>query len=397
MSKNDQFNASASMLGYLYQIRYGLLLSLKKLAEVADPELINMSIELLDDVSFDKEGVPEDLLQTKFHSKPGNLTNSSPDIWKTIRVWVEAINTGKIELGKVVLTLVTTEALPKKSIAIQLGMGNERDIESALKTMLEISEGENKTNAKGYQAFKTLSKVQKKAFLNSIYMIGASDDLLRIREKMKPIARQSVPNNAADAFINHIEGQWFAWCIDLLSQTPTGVINLGNLQDLIDLIRPQYLSTNLPAEFTDALPDIIDVDGDLRVFIQQLRLFKASKNMLELAIKNYYRAFEQRNKWSKDGLLNPGELGSFDQKLEDNWKEKQSFLELFEIIGTEQEKLVYSAKLYQSCQVDGIEPIRPEFIEGYLSKGSYHILADNLKIGWHPEYKQLVAANEDVA
>ena len=74
MSNGNLFNASASMLGYLYQIRYGLFLSLKKLSEIADPEQFNISIEKFDDVGFDKEGTPEELLQTKFHGKPGNLT-----------------------------------------------------------------------------------------------------------------------------------------------------------------------------------------------------------------------------------------------------------------------------------------------------------------------------------
>lgn len=397
MSNGDLFNASASMLGYLYQIRYGLFLSLKKLSEVADPEQFNISIEKLDDVGFDKEGTPEELLQTKFHGKPGNLTDRSADIWKTIRVWVKAINDGVIEIDKVVLTLVTTQALPKGSIAYQLSEGEGRDISAALKTMLDIIEESNDTNDKGYKAFKSLSEAQKKVFLNSIYVVGKSDDLLKIRGRMQPIARQSVPIVAVDAFINRIEGEWFEWCIEALSKTPTGVINLGRLQDVIDLIRPQYSHTNLPAEFSDALPDVIEIDSDLRVFVQQLRLFKAPKTMLEQAVKNYYRAFEQRNKWTVDGLLNPGELGRYDRRLEEQWLEQQSFLELLENIETEQGKQRYSVKLYMVCQNEGVIPIRPEFIEGYLSKGSYHILADNLKIGWHPEYLGLSAANEGLA
>jgi hypothetical protein len=397
MSNGDLFNASASMLGYLYQIRYGLFLSLKKLSEVADPEKFNISIEKLDDVGFDKEGTPEELLQTKFHGKLGNLTDRSADIWKTIRVWVKAINDGVIEIDKVVLTLVTTQALPKGSVAYQLSEGEGRDISAALKTMLDIIEESNKTNDMGYKAFKSLSEAQKKVFLNSIYVVGKSDDLLRIRERMQPIARQSVPIVAVDAFINRIEGEWFEWCIQTLSKTPTGVINLGRLQDVIDLIRPQYSHTNLPAEFADALPDVIEIDSDLRVFVQQLRLFKAPKVMLEQAVKNYYRAFEQRNKWTVDGLLNPGELGRYDRRLEEQWLEQQSFLELLEDIETEQDKQRYSTKLYMVCQNEGVIPIRHEFIEGYLSKGSYHILADNLKIGWHPEYLGLSAANEELA
>jgi len=45
VNQKSEFDASASMLGYLYQIRFGLYLSLKKLPEVDDPEQFNISIE----------------------------------------------------------------------------------------------------------------------------------------------------------------------------------------------------------------------------------------------------------------------------------------------------------------------------------------------------------------
>jgi len=65
----NQFDASASALGYIYQVRYALLAALKKMQEVEDPDLYYVSIEKLDDVAFDKKGSPEELLQMKYHGK----------------------------------------------------------------------------------------------------------------------------------------------------------------------------------------------------------------------------------------------------------------------------------------------------------------------------------------
>jgi len=386
------------MLGYIYQVRYGLFLAWKKLAELPDPDLVNISIEKLDDIGFDQQGTPEELLQTKFHGKAGSITNRSADIWKTIRVWVELAQAGDITLGEVILTLVTTEAIPTGSLAECLGVGNVRNRTEALDLMAEICEESNDTNLKGYQAYKSLSDPQRQILLNSIHIVGKSGDLLNIRDRMIPIARQSVPGEAVGAFIDRVEGVWFGWCVESLSKTPTGVINLGNLQDLIDEFRPEYSHTNLPPEFADALPDVIDIDGDLRPFVQQLRLFNAPKGMVELAVTNYYRAFEQRNKWAIDGLLNPGELEKFDRKLHEKWQEKQTYLEAVEDISTEEGKRKYSVELYQHCQQNGVVPIRRDFIEHYLSKGSYHILSDSLRIGWHPEFERLgEASNEGAA
>ncbi len=398
MPNTSQFDASASMLGYIYQIRFALYLSLRKLSDLADPEQFNVSIEKLDDIAFDNDGSPEELLQTKFHGDEGNLTDRSPDIWKTIRVWVESIKTGEISLGNVILSLVTTQAVAENSLASLLGVGPKRDIEEAQKIMSGICEESNQTNDKGYKAFKSLSVAERNSLLSSIYVVGRSENILKIRENMKPIARQSVPIQAVDAFLDRIEGSWFKWAVEALSKTPSGIINLGFLQELVESIRPEYALTNLPAEYVDALPDAMDVDNDVRIFVKQMRLFNAPKKLIELAITNYYRAFEQRSKWAGDGLLNPGEINGFDRKLYEKWCEQQAFMEMQESLDTERAKKAYSVKLYQYCQQQGVVPIRPDFAEEYLSKGSYHMLSDILKIGWHPDYEQLGdASNEDVA
>ncbi|MBN0989361.1 ABC-three component system protein [Amphritea pacifica] len=396
MADTSQFDASASMLGYLYQVRFGLYMAWKKLPEVDDPERYHVSIEKLDDISFEQDGTATELLQTKYHCTPGNLTNRSPDIWKTIRVWVESYQAGTIELGNALLTLITTQNIPEGTIACYLGTGLTRDTAAALEIMEEISSETNQTNAKGYTAFQDLSSPQKQALLDSVYIVGQSDDFQQISTRLRRYGRQSVPSECVEAFVNRIEGIWFTKCVELLSQTPTGVITLSSLEELIDEIRPEYTHTNLPAEFSDALPDVIDLDSDLRTFIQQLRLFTPPKGMLEQAITNYFRAFEQRTKWSSDGLLQPGELGRYDRKIQEQWQEHQGFIELMADITTEEGKRKYAAQLYQQCIQHGVIPIRQDFNESYVAKGSYHLLSDKLTIGWHPDYLEcLDTANDE--
>lgn len=71
--------------------------------------------------------------------------------------------------------------------------------------------------------------------------------------------------------------------MEALSRTPSGVINLGVLQELVENIRPEYALSNLPAEYVNALPDAMDVDNDMRIFVKQMRLFNAPKKFIELA------------------------------------------------------------------------------------------------------------------
>ena len=56
--------ATEQMLGYLYQIRYALALLLKN-----DNPDYQISIEKFDDVAFDKDGQPVQLIQLKHHKR----------------------------------------------------------------------------------------------------------------------------------------------------------------------------------------------------------------------------------------------------------------------------------------------------------------------------------------
>lgn len=92
-------------------------------------------------------------------------------------------------------------------------------------------------------------------------------------------------------------------------------------------------------------------------------------------------------------------MSRYDRRLFEEWEEHQSFLELSYDIECAQNKLRYSAELYKNCLQSGAIPIRVNFLETYVTKGSYHILSDQLKIGWHPDYIEMLSdsSNEDVA
>lgn len=109
---SSKYTAGPQTLGYLYQSRYALYLIL------TGSEDAELSLEKFDDISFDKNGSPKELLQLKHHiDKKASLTDKSPDLWKTIRVWSENINQNKISVPQTVLSLITTASTPDESIA----------------------------------------------------------------------------------------------------------------------------------------------------------------------------------------------------------------------------------------------------------------------------------------
>src|SRR5690554_4330168 len=115
--KPTDFSATDSALGYLYQFRLGLLSSLRRLSRDAS---FTVYFETLDDVVFEEAGTPAELLQLKHHCEhAANLTDASPDLWKTLRVWMEGRANSTIPTDGQ-LFLVTTSAVGAGSAASKL-------------------------------------------------------------------------------------------------------------------------------------------------------------------------------------------------------------------------------------------------------------------------------------
>jgi|SRR3990170_6583787 len=109
------FSAIEPSLGYLYQVRYGLMLIVSE--ENEDAKLL---IEQIDDISIE---TPDNLnvYQTKLHIKSkANLTDASSDLWKTLRVWCEGIKSGQLNPENCLFNLITTEIASKDTLPYKL-------------------------------------------------------------------------------------------------------------------------------------------------------------------------------------------------------------------------------------------------------------------------------------
>ena len=150
----SNFSATDSALGYLYQVRLALLSSLERLRS---GETFAVCLETMDDVVFEPEGSPAELLQLKHHcSRAANLTDASSDFWKSLRVWIEGREEGSIPKDAQ-LYLITTSDVGRGS-AVSFLMSKYRNESEAIKKLREtVSTSTSKTNEIAYSLFRDLS------------------------------------------------------------------------------------------------------------------------------------------------------------------------------------------------------------------------------------------------
>jgi len=386
---NPIFSAKEPSLGYLYQIQYALFL----LLNVEEDVNAKILIEALDDIELQVDENIE-LYQAKYHLKQStNLTDRSPDFWKTIRVWSEQISDNTVNIDNTVFTLLTRENISVNSVMSDIK--NKKNVDDIVKKLNEIAKEvkENATNKKGYLAFKALSTTKQKKLIEKIYIVDSSLDFEDIQKKIKNILRYSAEPLKLNALVERIEG-WFLNNSILHLQGKKEFIGSDELGQQIHLIVDSFKQDNLPMDFPNK---IILTEEELENikffrFIKQLQLINLSSRMETTAISDYYRAFQQRSKWLRENLLNPQEEIVYDKKLIDEWDRKfGALLDDTEDISDE-EKVIQGKKFYRNFYIDNVPRvfIRERFQETYLILGSCHMLSDRLKIGWHPDFEEIL-------
>jgi len=202
----SSFSAAPSAIGYLYQCRYSLFESLRRLRR---NEEFLVSIETLDDVVFEKDGEAPELLQTKHHiNQVADLTDASPDLWKTIRIWAEGLTRGSIPDGSTFF-LVTTALAGEGSAAYYLKSGNNRDISKAIERLnTTVNSSTSKANEPAYAAFRALTQDQKSALATAVSVIDGTPVIGNLDEALKEEVYFAAPHQFLDSFMQRLEGWW---------------------------------------------------------------------------------------------------------------------------------------------------------------------------------------------
>jgi len=253
-----------------------------------------------------------------------------------------------------------------------------------------VENSKSESNKSAYDAFKMLSKLQKEMLIKNIKILDSSLNMEEVKLKTLNELRISTTDKHLIPFYENLEGWWFNKCIEHLSKN-TENIKFIEVQCKIDDIRDQFTKDNLPIDYLSNT-SINEADYDNRTFVTQLKLISIGKNTFKNAISDYYRAFNQRSKWVREDLLNPHEEEHYESRLRDDWRIKFDLMK-DELKSELEEELIKDGKnFYTSYYVKSIPPvyIRENIRDGFVVRGSCHMLSDEKKIGWHPDFDKRI-------
>ena len=382
----EKYSASGSMLGYLYQVRMALLWATKQSAFGN----FTLSVETLDDVSFSDDKDATVVLQTK-HSinSQATISDLSTELWKTLQVWIDGYASGEVPLNASRFLISTARITAGTACAALSTDECQRNVGTALKMLNQAAiTSTNNTLKNTFDAFLALQHDQQFQLLNTIYVVGEEPNAVDIEKALKE-AIHYVSIWHIDVALQMLEGWWFKRVVYELMHKGKGITS--------------YEFDNQVSEIQESLKrDSLPIDGELdslmvalselpeyasRPFYKQVQLVGAGPARIRNAITSYLQAFRQRSAWTRDDLLFETDLRSYDHRLVEEWILLRE--QICDELGDEptETELAKAGRAILKWAEDAPIPIRPGVAAPWVCRGSFHMLAEDLKVGWHPSFR----------
>lgn len=387
----ESFGAAGPMVGYLYQVRVALVWAIRQ-SRVGD---FSINLETLDDVSFEKAGEPIAVLQTK-HSLnvAATLTDLSPALWKTLRVWMVGLASGEVP-ATAYRILVSTAAASQGTACAALGVeGAGRDVPEAAKRLKHAATSSQSAGLKdAFDSFLALDDAAREQLLARIYVVPRQPDADAVQAQLLS-ELYHVSLHHQDQAIKLVEGWWFGRVVHELVHGGSGISRAeidAQLSDIQESLKPDSLpiSEEIDALLValEQLPEFAD-----RPFYKQIELVTTSKLRILSAITSYLRAFRQRSEWTRDDLLFDADLGKYDRRLCEEWQlQREQVRDELSAASTE-DAMQTAGRAILKWAEDVVFPIRTGVTVPWVCRGSLHMLADELRVGWHPDFEARLRA-----
>lgn len=380
---NSSAEASGPAAGYYYQVRYALLIALERLRR---HPTASVSIEKLEDVAIEYQSGVVDLEQLKHSLDSGKVYHDADKaVWRTLGNWVRLYRHNSAHMVGTRLFLTTNGKAAASSALSKLGVDRtDTDLEEATTALLTIAAASaNKDTAQDREDFRDLSAPIRATLMASIIFVEDSPGLAALADELEDLIAFACISEERSRFRNELEGWWFDRVMRDWSKGAGATVPLVELEARLAFLRERYKAANLVIDVDDQIA-LEPLDG--RNLIEQAKLVKVGAGRLQNVQRNYLKASAQRSKWLREFKIDPAELLAYDNSLAERWDTRSEILkDEIESGADDEAKCAAGRKLLAWAEELEI-PIRSARAQ-FLTGGSYHALADRLRVGWHPDFK----------
>jgi hypothetical protein len=246
----------------------------------------------------------------------------------------------------------------------------------------------------GCVAFLSLSEADRLNLLRRTLIKRDSSSIADIEQRVADHLKLLPPQQRPEVAKRLIEW-WDRQVVYSLCGKRERFVSRAELQQQISAIIGDIEQSKILPDFeTVNPPEDYQPDG---LLARQIRLVEGKPSDLSKAIREEWKAREQRSKWVNEKLSMASVIGEYDRVLQEHWSDLHCrMVEECAELG-DKEKCAWGLEILRWTHDEAPNTVRP-IAEGwnapYYVRGSYQVLAINLQVGWHPHYAALLGEDE---
>jgi hypothetical protein len=397
--KTDRTHVPDKLYGYTVQIRYMMYelisLDLKKI----------VSTEALEDVAVESstETIVEQIKSVQSSNNP--VSERSSIFWKTLFNWFNYINNGELNINNTTFRLIVISNKVFSTGSIEIEFSEADTYEKAQKALKQAKESLWGKDSE----LKQDVPLSYKTYLDILFDPKNEKVFVQIITNMKiEIYTNNYDEILYDKFCGQLippeySRELFIYMLGWVYECVNQYIKNGN---------PAYIATK---DFRDALllqvrrydqeqtlswvtlkPDDIKAKYEIErqdTYIKQLDIINLDIPTKLKAASDFLRTSAEKTIWADRGLIAPQSFNEYYEDMERIW---ENISNLVLISRDDADEVLKGQKIYFRCQ----DSVKDKKVQGKnvpltFNSGSLHVLANEQKIGWHPQFKIILKITKE--
>jgi hypothetical protein len=334
----------------------------------------------------------QDKHSTRDDGKP--FGDRSKDLWNTLAIWIEALETKEIKGDATRFFMVTNKVLPE-CVAKQISRAkSDGEIDACVAALEAVAKEPPQHIAIQIQRVlhpDSRSSLQKLIF--HCELADASDGTAGPNLRAATIARLQLPEwcvQGADSITNELLGWLHNIALAAWQQNQPAWIQrdhfINQLHAIMDRRKRQIIR--------ERAEHLIPVDDDKigqekgSPFVKQLHLVTDDEIVVDNSIREFIRCNIEKSRLSAEGNVTDDDWNAFEGALLSRWDKIRA--RIIRMKQNDPEKDI-GFEIFTDTTEEHREKLAGSDTEQvYLTSGTYHRLADMIRIGWHPRFKKLM-------
>lgn len=352
-----------------------------------------VSLEVFEDVGVETGEGNRIAEQSKSTLEGNPVSDHAVDLWKTFSNWLDAAQSGELNPETTLFELYISH--PKTGEIVK-SFARAQSSAEALKALHQAREklwGPATAFPLRPTVSKTIVPYVDKVFEADDHVIsriiqnfhftsgsGSPHEDLRGR-----FASTFVPSEIVDDALAYALG-WVKKKTDrLLEQKKPARISAESFQAaIVSFVRKHDNRTILNTFAGIPSHQQIEQDLKLRTYVRQLDIIEADDEQKIGAVTDFLRASVDRTQWGAKGLVHESSFDEFEDAMLRTWgnHKRKTDIRLAGHPDVQKGRYLYLECSSHQATLEGLQ------VPTHFTPGSFHALADDLVVGWHPHYKR---------